>query len=259
MLFTALPATADSILDIPKGTTFELLQELEIPANRNFALLGRDEMDEAFNSTGQVLNDMDGRSLGDTGTIPRPGDYLTFNSYYGRLFESYEQTYRECLNRHRSYTMVPGTPASATIIIQQGNGNVTMLNQGNSTPDEIYTTIGENYCTRPNHTIAALVIDGDRADGGGFFAQGYRFKVRKVRCKRGRFYNRVTIYFDHAILNGLVIITTHAPETIPIGALSGENSSGAGFWASVGNALADMTAIGGDYFKIELPAKKYYE
>ncbi|MBU1640494.1 MAG: hypothetical protein KKG53_08415 [Proteobacteria bacterium] len=259
-LFVMTPsAQADSILDIPKGTTFELLQELEIPANRNFALLGRNEIDEAFNSTGQVLNDMDGRPLGYTGTIPRPIDFLTFHDYYGSLFESYEQTYVQCLERHRTFTMVPGSPASAPVIIQQGQGNVTVFNQAGGTPDEVYSTIGDNYCTQPNHTIAALVIDRDRADGGGFFAEGYTFKVRKVRVQRGRLYNLVTISFDHDILNGIVIVTTHNPEAIPMGALSGESSSGGGFWASVGNALADMNSIGGDYFSITLPEKRYYD
>jgi len=259
VLFMTSAARADSILDIPKGTTFELLQELEIPANRNFALLGQNEMDEAFNSTGQVLNDMDGRPLGYSGTVTPLHGYLTFNSYYNNLFESYEETYVKCLERHRTYARIPGTAPSAPIIIQQGQGNVTVYNQSGGAPDQVYSEIGENYCTKPNHTIAALVIDRDEADGGGFFAEGYTFKVRKVRWKDGRFYNRVNIYFDHKVLNGIVVITTHNPETIPIGALSGESSSGSGFWASVGNALADMTSIGGDYFSIELPGKRYYD
>lgn len=259
LLFMTPSARADSILDIPKGTTFELLQELEIPANRNFALLGRNEMDEAFNSTGQMLNDMDGRPLGYTGGSTPLHGYLTFNSYYSNLFESYEETYDKCLERHRTYTRIPGTAPSAPIIIQQGQGNVTVFNQSGGTPDEIYSEIGENYCTQPNHTIAALVIDRDRADGGGFFEEGYIFKVRKVRWKSGRFYNRVNIYFDHKVLNGITIITTHDPNTIPIGSLSGESSSASGFWASVGNALADMNSIGGDYFSIELPGKRYYD
>ncbi len=257
MALVVIPASADSIVDIPKGTTFKLLQELEIPANRNFALLGQSAIDEAFNATGQVLNDMDGRPLGGSGTILRRNSYLTFNSYYTHLFESYEQTYLKCLERHRIYHEVPGT-AAAPVIIQQGNGNVAVFNQSDPA-DQVYSTIGENYCTKPNHTIAALVIAQDKADGGGFFAEGYRFKVRKVRWQRGNFYNRVNIYFDHKVLNGLVVVTTHDPETIPLGALSGESSSASGFWASVGNALADISSIGGDYFSIELPDKRYYE
>jgi len=94
------------------------------------------------------------------------------------------------------------------------------------------------------------VIDRDQADGGGFFAEGYRFKVRAVRWKRGNYYNVVRIKFDHEILQGLVIVTSHDLETIPMSALSGESSSGGGFWASVGSALADRVNIGGDYFSI---------
>ena len=80
-----------------------------------------------------------------------------------------------------------------------------------------------------------------------------------MRWKQGRFYNRVDIYFDHDVLNGIVIITTHDPDTIPMGALCGESSSGSGFCASVGNALVDMNSIGGDYFSITLPGKRYYD
>jgi len=143
-------------------------------------------------------------------------------------------------------------------VVQQGYGNVTVINQGLGTPDQVYSSIGENYCIKPNHTVAALVIDRDKADGGGFFAEGYEFKVRDVRWNQGNYYNVVRIKFDHKILKGLVVVTTHDPETIPMSALSGESSSGDGFWASVGNALADMTNIGGNYFSIELPGKRYF-
>lgn len=252
-------AWADSILDIPKGTVFELLEELEIPANRDFALLGQSAMDEAFNSTGQVLNDINNRPLVAPGRYHDGSAYLTFYNYYNAMFESYEETYVNCLERHRVYARLPGSVPSPPIVIQQGHGNVTVINQNGGRPDEIYSAIGENYCLQPNHTVAALVIDRQKADGGGFFAKGYRFKVRDVRWKRGNYYNVVRIKFDHKVLKGLVIVTTHDPETIPIGALSGESSSGGGFWASVGSALADMVNIGGDYFSIELPGKRYYE
>ncbi len=258
-LFLVQTAAADSILDIPRGTVFKLLEELEIPANRDFALLGHNELDEAFNSTGQVLNDQTGRPLGQIGSHPGEHSYLTFHNYYHGLFESFEETYHNCLERHRVYARVPGTAPASPTVIQEGNGNVTIINQGPGQPDQVYSAIGENYCIQPNHTIAALVIDRDKADGGGFFAEGYQFKVRDVRWNHGNYYNVVRIKFDHKILKGLVVVTTHDPETIPIGALSGESSSNGGFWASVGNALADMVNIGGDYFSIKLPEKRYYE
>jgi len=259
LLFMVPAAWADSILDIPKGTVFELLEELEVPANRDFALLGQSELDETFNATGQVLNDMNDRPLVNAGSYAAGSSYLTFYTYYHLLFESYEKTYVNCLERHRVYARVSGASPSAPIVIQQGQVNVAVINNSSGSSDEIYSAIGENYCIQPDHMIAALVIDRKTADGGGFFAEGYRFNVRDVRWQRGNDYNVVKIMFDHKILQGLVIVTTHDPETIPMSALSGESSSGDGFWASVGSALADMVNIGGGYFSIELPGKRYYE
>jgi len=109
-LFMVPAAWAGSILDIPKGTVFELLEELEIPANRDFTLLGQSAMDEAFNSTGQVLNDMTGRPLGQVGGQSEQHGYLTFYSYYRSLFVRFEETYRDCQERHRVYVRVPGSP-----------------------------------------------------------------------------------------------------------------------------------------------------
>lgn len=160
-------AEAQSIVEIPKGTVFTLLEELEIPANRDFILLGKSELDEAFNTSGQVLNDQAGRPLVRCGTgVHQPG-YLTFTTYYQRLFESYEQTYLNCLERHRVYVRAPGPPAPP-VVIQQGHGNVAVINQHGHPTDTVYTTIGDNYCTPPNHTVAALVINQNKADGGGF-------------------------------------------------------------------------------------------
>jgi len=258
-LFIVPLAWADSLVDIPKGTVFELLEELEIPANRDFALLGQSALDDVFNSTGQILNDQTGRPLNASGNVTPASGCLTFYRYYNRLFESYEETYLNCLERHRVYAQVPGSDFSAPIVVQQGHGNVAIINQGPSHSDEIYSAIGENSCIQPNHTVAALVIDRKKADGGGFFAEGYRFKVRDVRWQAGRYYHVVTVTFDHKIVQGLVVVTTHDPETIPMSALSGEHSTAEGFWASVGESLADMTRIGGDYFSIELPEKRYYE
>jgi len=251
-------AEAQSIVEIPKGTVFTLLEELEIPANRDFILLGQSELDEAFNASGQVLNDQAGRPLVRCGTgVHQPG-YLTFTTYYQGLFESYEQTYLNCLQRHRVYVRAPGPPAPP-VVIQQGHGNVAVINQHGHPTDTVYTAIGDNYCTPPNHTVAALVINQNKADGGGFFAKGYQFKVSKVRWQRGQIYHVVKVYFDHTILKGLVIVTTHDPETISMAALNGESTSSSGFWAVVGDALADLTNIGGGYFRIELPGKRYYD
>ncbi len=259
VIFLSTPVWADSILDIPQGSTFVLQRELEIEPNRNFAILGQNEIDEAFNSTGQFLNNQDGRPIGGRPGI-RPGTgCLTFRSYYTPLFESYEETYVKCLERHRHYVAAPGASGGNNVIIQNGQNNIAIINQGVES-DQVYSYIGENYCTAPNHTIAALVIDEDNAGGGGFFAEGYRFKVKKVKQRRRGFYTVTEIHFDHKVLAGIVVVSTHQPEEIPMGALEAqESSTGKGFWASVGQALTSLTNIGGGYFRIELPEKRYYD
>jgi len=261
VVFFSTPVWADSILDIPRGATFVLQQELEIPPNRNFAILGQNDIDEAFNSTGQFLNDQDGRPIGNnwSGSHQRSG-CLTFRNYYTPLFESYEETYVKCLERHRHYVGTPGVSSGNNIIIQNGQNNVAVINQRAGSSDQVYSYIAENYCTAPNHTIAALVIDPDKAEGGGFFAEGYKFKVKKVKQRRRGFYNVTEIYFNHKVLAGIIVVSTHKPEEIPMGALEAqESSTGKGFWASVGQALTSLTNIGGGYFQIELPEKRYYD
>ena len=261
LITLATPVWADSILDIPRGATFVLQEELEIPPNRNFAILGENQIDEAFNSTGQMLNDQDGRAIGNGWSEPHNGSrYLTFRTYYTQIFESYEETYLKCLERHRHYVATPGSATGNTVIIQNGQNNVAVINQGTETSDEVYSYIGENYCTAPNHTIAALVINQDAAGGGGFFAEGYEFKVKKVKQRRRGFYNVTEIHFDHKVLAGVIVVSTHKPEEIPISALEAqESSAGKGFWASVGTALSGLVNIGGGYFHIQLPEKHYYE
>jgi len=166
LITLATPVWAGSILDIPRGATFVLQEELEIPPNRNFAILGENQIDEAFNSTGQMLNDQDGRAIGNGWSEPHNGSrYLTFRTYYTQIFESYEETYLKCLERHRHYVATPGSATGNTVIIQNGRNNVAVINQGTETSDEVYSYIGENYCTAPNHTIAALVINQDAAAG----------------------------------------------------------------------------------------------
>lgn len=263
-ILIAAPVAADSILDIPKRTVFHLVKELEIPANRDFALLGNDMIDESFNGIGQILNNQTGRMLGgDNPAQPIGSGYLAFNNYYPNLFESFEETYNQCLERHRQVTVIPGSPPPSPTIVQNGENNVAIINQVNpspGTPTTVYSSIGENYCTPPNHTLAALVINRKTADGGGFFAEGYEFKVKNVKYRKRGFYNVVNVYFDHKVLAGLVIVTTRSPETIPISSLAiRSGSSKGGFWSSIGNTLADMSNIGGDYFRIDPPDKRYYD
>ena len=251
---------AASILDIPQGAIFELQEELEIPPNRDFAVLGENQIDETFNAAGQILNNQDGRYIGNVwpGT-PGKHHFLTFNSYYTHVFESYEETYVKCLERHRRYFGM-NRGGRNTVIVQNGRDNIAVINPGNHSSDDVYSDIGENYCTAPNHTIAALVIDQDEAGSGGFFAEGYKFKVKKVEERQRGFYNVTKIYFDHKVLAGIVIVSTHKAEEIPMSSLeASESSTDKGFWISVGQALNDLTHIGGHYFQIKQPEKHYYE
>ncbi len=54
----------DSVLEIPDGTVFQLRYELEIPANRDYIILGQSVLDEGFNSLHQTLNSNTGRYYG---------------------------------------------------------------------------------------------------------------------------------------------------------------------------------------------------
>lgn len=259
----ALPAqvVAESVLEIPRGTEFTLRYELEIPANRNFILLGSDKLDTAFNGTGQLFNEQDGRWLGDVGGIkplPDLNRYLTFEGYLAEEFNSVETSYRECLERHRVFLPLPGQGGDTTII-QQGQGNVAIIQQKAGQPDAYLSKIENNSCTPPQHTFAALVVDAETADGGGFFAKDYVFKVRGISRKQVGIFNVVKIFFDHDILDGLMVVTTRDPATIPISALQSQSGGSSGFWSSLGSALVDLKDIGGNAFDIKLPEKRYFK
>lgn len=263
VLLFALPgqALAQSILEIPRGTEFTLRYELEIPANRNFILLGADQLDAAFNSTGQVLNEQGGRRPGDFGggkPLPDLNRYLTFEGSLAEEFASVESSYRECVERHRVYLPLPGQPVEPNII-QQGQGNIAIIQPQGGQPGGYLSQIESNSCTPPQHTFAALVVDTEAADDGGFFARDYVFKVRGISRKQVGIFNVVKIFFDHEILDGLMIVTTRDPASIPISALQAQGGSSKGFWVSLGSALVDLKDIGGNAFDIKLPGKRYFK
>jgi len=260
LLGLPLHASATSILEIPRGTIFKLLRKIEIPANRDFIMLGWDNMDEAFNTTGQMLDEQAGRTFYDRpGYLPPPSEpFLTFDDFVADTVTRQNRSYIDCLERHRVYYRIPGTQANSTII-QQGHGNIAIIQNNGGTPDRYVNSIGENYCAPPEHTVAALVIDKDEADGGGILAEGYEFKVRKVNNKDYRNYSVVGIHFEHPIIKGIMVMTTRKPSTILSTALEASRSGKAkGFWQAVGNALVDMKKIGGNAFAITPPGKRYY-
>lgn len=246
----------DSIMEIPEGTLFELRYELEIPANRDYIIVGQRILDEAANEMSQTLNSSHGKLPWHTGH----GRHHGFVDYTIELFESYGQTYQKCLERHRRFYSVEN-PASDNVIVNQGSGNTNVI--VNNSPGGGTTTgsyIGPNNCIEPDHTITALLIDKDAAGAGGIFRSGHKFKVKRVKKESTRYYNLLIIYFDHDVAEGLAVVTTHSLENIAIRQLKHSVSDeDSGFWASVGDVLGSLNNIAGNHFEITLPETEYFD
>lgn len=243
---------ADSILELPSGSEFELRAELEVPANRNFMLLGRDQLSETFNELNQSYNQMNG------GHSSRYG-YFHYNDYLSQWQETAVQSYRECLERHRTYYSYGGSASGNSTIINQGSGNTgVIINNGDDSSPTYGSYIGDNNCIRPEHTIAMLLLDKEEAGSGGIFREGYRFKVKSVRHRQQRGFHVVTIRFDHDVARGIRIITSQNPTNITINQLNYRDFGG-GFWQGMGAALVGLQDIGGDYFDIHLAENRYYD
>ncbi len=237
---------SDSVLEIPKGTLFELRHELEIPANRDFILLGYNRLSESFNQINQSYNRQNGK-------------YYFYHDYLVQWQESTRKSYGDCVERHRVYYRHGGTSASNSTIISQGNGNTNVIinNQSDSIPT--YGSYqGDNSCIKPEQTIAVLLLDADESGGGGAFREGYQFKVKSVRQERRGGFNMVSIRFDHAVAKGIRIISSQSLENIRISHLQ-YRDMGEGFFEGLGAGLAGLTDIGGDHFIIKLAAKRYYD
>ena len=242
---------ADSVLEIPRNTIFELNGELDIPANRNFILLGRNEFSESINDLNKTYNNNEGRY-----------GFYHYNDYLGYWQRSAAQSYHACLERHRNYysynTSTPSSTNNTIVTHGYGNTNIIVNNQGTTTETHYGSYVGNNNCIRPEHTIAVLLLDKDEVAEGGIFRHGYQFKVKSVSSRRhGDFYT-VTIRFKHKIAKGVRIITTVSPEQIRISQLN-TNRAGKGFWNNVGVALANLFDIGGNHFNIILQDKRYFD
>jgi len=244
---------SDSILEIPKGSVFELRNELEIPANRNFILLGQNRLNESFNRINQTFNQQKGK-------YHHHRRYYHYDDYLSQWLESTGQSYQDCLDRHKRYYSYGGNGAiSNNTIINQGDGNTNVIinNQTNTTPS--YNSYqGRNSCIKPDHSIAVLLLDTDESGAGGIFREGYEFKVKSVQRKYQGDFNIVTIRFDHDVVKGIRIITTQSLESIKIAQLQ-YRKMGEGFFEGLAAGLAGMTDIGGDHFKIRLVSKRYYD
>lgn len=256
VLFTVVSYSAslsDSILEIPKGTLFELHNELEIPANQNFLLLGKNMFNESFNSINQELN----KSYQVSHQHNR--SFYHYNDYLNQWQQTAEQSYQACLERHRVYYRNRNNSSANNTIITRGNGNTNVIinNQTNTAPTH-GSYISDNACIKPEHTIALLLLDTDESKNGGAFREGYQFKVKSVRLNQRGDFDIVTIYFDHKIAKAVRIITTQSANQIVIHQLQ-RRKVAKGFWEGLGSALLSLTHIGGEYFTIKLPIKHYYD
>jgi len=246
----------DSILNIPKGTTFKLRYELEVPANQNFLFLGGNQLQESFNEINQYFNQNNNNY-----SLYNSHNYLTYNSYLTYWRESVHQSYMECIDRHRSYYSYGGTPNNVIVNNGYGNTNIIINNQQYNQPynEPTYGSyVNKNTCIMPEHTIALLLLNKNKTQSGGIFRDGYEFKVRSVNYRKNGDFYTINILFDHKIAKGIRIITTQSPKQIPISSLQAAGHS-EGFWSSVNSALASLVDIGGDNFDIYLPDLEYFK
>ena len=259
---------SDSILDIPKNTLFELRNELKISGNRNFIVLGQNRLNESFNQINQSLNQQNSQYYNNAYNRYRNASFHHYNDYISLWKESADQSYQNCLERNRVYygndsyyqnNRQNNRQNNNSTIISRGHGNTNIIINGNQASGQYQggSYIGANSCIKPEHSLAMLLIDKNKADGGGVFREGYKFKVRSVKHRRSGGFHIITINFDHDIAKGIRIITTTAPNGISINQLK-YTSSGDGFWESLGAGLASMIDIGGNHFNIRFPSARYY-
>lgn len=245
-LFAA--SMADSILETPSGTTFTLRHELEIPANRDYIVLGVDRLNETFNELYKTYNDNEGRYHG----------RHHYDDYLHHWQANVDKSYRACLERHRVYYHDRPYGNDQNVIINQGHGNTNVIiNNSDSSSSTYGSYIGHNHCVQPEHTVAVLLLDTDES-GSGVFRDGYKFKVKKVRHRQDGHFHTVTLYFDHEIAKGIRIVSTSSPQEIKLFQLS-YKEPGEGFWSGFASAVASLNAIADDHFEIALPSKRYYD
>lgn len=243
----------DSILEIPKGTEFKLRNELEIPANRNFIVLGFNKLNETFNELNKGYNQQNG-------TLYSHQTYYYYNDFFNFWMKSADKSYQECIERNRLVYSYGGTSSSASnIIINHGHGNTNIIvNQGTHTAPSYGSYIADNSCIMPEHSVALLKLDKKNAGSGGLFREGYVFTVTSVKHETRGAFHIVTVQFDHNVAKGIQIITTASPEHISMSMLQ-YRETGDSFLQGIASALASIIDIGGDNFTIELPELRYYD
>lgn len=254
---------SDSVLNTPDGTTFKLNYELKVPAKSNFVQLGESSLDGLLNDIAKTGNQFEAGYVVNSGYSGSYAGYSNFNVYSRQLLESAEQAYRRCLQGYkRSYQTNPNYNRSNTTVINNwGNkSNITVDNRNQYQQPTYGTYTAPNTCQPPNYSMSALVINPEKARSGGVFRQGYKFKVSNVRHRRHGRFNKIYIDFDHDVAEGIVIITTHAPQEIPLHLLSSSRqSTNTGFWGALAAGLASMGDVAGDNFSISLPEDQYFD
>lgn len=252
-------SSVSSVLDIPAGTTFELTRELEIKPNRNYQVIGRDHLQESFNTLHQPGNDYAGRMPGYRGSHLYPSQdlYPSYDLYVSHWRKTVDQSYQDCLNRHRIYYHHSAEANRNSTIVSQGDGNTNIIINGPG--DSLAGSVqGPHNCIIPQHTLTLLLTDIDQAEAGRAFREGHKFTVRKVRHQQHGHFHSITIYFDHDVAEGLRIVSTRPPQDIYLYQLQ-QQSSEEGFWSGVGAAIMSTQHIAGQLFTIKLPEKRYYD
>lgn len=246
--FFSLPALAASYADpigtLPRNSLVTVRYELEVPANHEYVVLGQSMTDQIGNSLSQTLN--------------AQNQLFRYNDYRYWMAETYEETYGDCLERHQRYVNTGGI--NNHVVIEQNiytgqypsTTETTIINQNITTPADTVSYIGPNNCVPPDYTMSFLMVKSSGNER--LIAAGKGFKVDSVRTNRRGYFYEVFIRFQHKVVTGIKILTTHDPGQISIAAL--DSGSGGGFWATVGQVL---TGIAGNNLKIALTEAEYIE
>ena len=254
---------SDSVINTPDGTTFKLNYELKVPSKSNFVQLGQSSLDSLLNDIAKTGNQFEAGYTVNSGYSSGYGGYSNFNVYSGQLLESAEQAYQRCLQGYqRTYQTNSNYSRSNTTVINNwgNNSSITVDNRYQYQQPTYGTYTEHNTCQPPNYSMSALVINSRKAKSGGIFRQGYEFKVSNVRHRRHGRFHKIYIDFDHDVAEGIVIITTHSPQEIPLHFLSSNRqSSNSGFWGALASGLASMSDVAGDNFSISLPEEQYFD
>lgn len=248
---TLASSYGEPIDTIPRDTTITIRYELTVPANREYVPLGTRYHDEFSNALFQPFNDWR-QNRGHR-------RYDQYNHYRTWLFESYEDTFQNCIEQHRRYiTTNPGGSNNVignnTVIAGQGNtviNNNTIIGAPVTYP-QTYSYIGSNNCIPPQYTLTLLVLKPSSRER--LIAADKKLKVKNVKVRRNGIFNEVMIRLKHETIKAVVVLTTHDPRTISIAAL--DAAEGEGFLGAFHNTLL---GIAGENLDLELPEAEYID